>query len=109
MQIKQLKRSNNKINYPKGKNYINAEYIISDNDTNKDIRILNHDEEIEVDNYDDSFGPNYYTEGTDNKDEIAESCTIYFGNKPIKFSETFNFLSLENILLLLNLNINYQI
>lgn len=96
LQIKELKSekkySNNNNNfYPKGKNYIYAEYIISDEDVNKDIRILNHDEEREIDNFDDSYGPSYYKEGTDNKDEIEESCTIYFGKKPIKFSETFNF------------------
>ena len=95
LQIKELKSekfsNNNKNFYPKGKNYIYAEYIISDEDVNQDMRILNHDEERQVDNFDDSYGPNYYTEGTNNKDEIEESCTIYFGKKAIKFSETFNF------------------
>lgn len=95
LQIKELKSekkySHNNNFYPKGKNCIYAEYIISDNDINKDIRILNHDEERENCDYDDSCGPNYYTEGTDNKDEIEDSCMIYFGKKPIKFSETFNF------------------
>ena len=96
LQIKQLKSeknySNNKTNFsqPKGKNSIYAEYIISDSDINKDIRIINHDEEIEQYDYDDNW-PNYYTEGTNNKEEIEDSCLIYFGKKPIKFSETFNF------------------
>ena len=97
LQIKDLKKEKKNSNYnfqfhnPKGKNCIYAEYIIDDDDTNKDVRILNHDEIIEDCNYDDSYGPNYYTEGTDNKEEIEDSCNIYFGNKPIKFSETFNF------------------
>ena len=97
LQIKQLKSeknySNNKTNFfqPKGKNSIFAEYIISDSDINKDIRIINHDEEIEQCDYDYDYGPNYYTEGTNNKEEIEDSCLIYFGKKPIKFSETFNF------------------
>ena len=96
LQIKELKsekrHSNNSINfYPRGKNCIFAEYIITEDDVNKNVRILNHDEEIEIENFDDSYGPNYYTEGTDNQEEIEESCMIYFGNKPIKFTETFNF------------------
>lgn len=98
LQIKQLKsekkNSNDKIKFyqqPKGKNCIYAEYIISDEDINKDIRILNHDEIIEDYDYDDSYGCNYYTKGTDNQEEIEDSCTIYFGKKPIKFTETFNF------------------
>ena len=96
LQIKELrsktKYSNNNINfYQKGKNCIYAEYIIYDEDINKDIRILNHDEERQVDNFDDSYGPPYKIEGTDNKDEIEESSTIFFGKKPITFTETFNF------------------
>ena len=88
-QLKSEKNYSNKTNFlqPKGKNSIYAEYIISDSDINKDIRIINHDEEIEIYDYDDC--PNY--EGTNNKEEIEDSCVIYFGKKPIKFSETFYF------------------
>ena len=97
-QIRELKTKNNNNfnnNYnnrqPKGNNCIYAEYTISEDETNKDIRILNHDEITEENNFDDSYGPNYYTEGTDNQEEIEDSCLIFFGKKPIKFSETFNF------------------
>ena len=97
LQLKQMK--NNKINknyknnyfQPNEKNYIYAEYIISDNDINQEIRILNHDEIVEDYDYDDSYGCGYNETGTDNKEEIEDSCLIYFGKKPIHFTETFNF------------------
>ena len=94
-QIKELKKKNDNneqkiFHESKGKNFIKAEYIISESEVNQDIRILNHDEQKEDYSYD-SYGCNTRITGTDNQEEIEESCIIYFGNKQIDFSETFNF------------------
>ena len=95
-QIKEMKKNNNKdkdkiiFHESKSKNFIKAEYTISENEVNQDIRILNHDEQNENYSYD-SYGYNSYVTGTDNQEEIEESCRIYFENKQINFNETFNF------------------
>lgn len=89
-QIKFLNKNNKGFDKSSKQNYIKAEYLISEDETNQDIRILNHDEEKEEYSYD-SYGAGYHITGADNKEEIEESCTIYFGNNPISFRETFNF------------------
>ena len=90
----QPKSNNYFYHKPKGVNRIYAEYIISENDANQYIRILNHDEITCSLNCNDSF----CNEGTDNKEEIESACTIFFGLKPIKFREEFVFINQGNIL-----------
>ena len=68
------------------KNYIIAEIFISDDNINKDIRIINSYEQYKREQ---SYGD--YKKENENEKEIKENCEIKINNKVISFSYFFKF------------------